>query len=82
MVCLVMPVRLLCCLVGLLWSAVAVALDEPLGVVGPDEAGHGLAELVDGVVQLDPQALVLQRAGSSVRRSRWSPARPGTPDCR
>jgi hypothetical protein len=52
----------LCYLVGLLWSAVAVALEEPLGVVAPDEAGHGLAELVDGVVQLDPQALVLQRA--------------------
>jgi hypothetical protein len=41
---------------------VAAALEEPRGVVAVDEAGHGLAELVDGVVQLNPQALVLQRA--------------------
>jgi hypothetical protein len=42
------------------WGAVAVALDEPRGVVAVDEAGHGLAELIDRVVQLDPQALVLE----------------------
>jgi hypothetical protein len=41
---------------------VAVALDQPRGVVAVDEAGHGLAELVAGVVQLDPQALVLEGA--------------------
>jgi hypothetical protein len=39
-----------------------VALDEPCGVVAVDEAGHGLAELVDALVQLDPQALVLEGA--------------------
>jgi hypothetical protein len=37
-------------------------LDEPGGVVALDEAGHGLAELLHGVVQLNPQALVLQGA--------------------
>ena len=37
----------------------AVALvDEPRGVVAVDEVGDGLAHLVDGVVQPDPQALV------------------------
>jgi hypothetical protein len=41
---------------------VAVALDEPGGVVAVDEAGHGLAQLIDGVVQPDPQALVLEGA--------------------
>ena len=40
----------------------AVALDKPGAVVAVDEAGHGLAELIDGVVQLDPQALVLEGA--------------------
>jgi hypothetical protein len=35
-------------LVGLLWSLVAVALDEPSAVVAVDEAGHGLAKLLDG----------------------------------
>jgi hypothetical protein len=39
-----------------------VLSDQPLGVVGVDEAGHGLAELVDSVVQLRPQALLLQGA--------------------
>src|SRR5215213_11629933 len=47
-------------LVGLLWGAVAVSADQPLAVVGVDEAGHGLAELADGVVQLRPQALRLE----------------------
>ena len=40
----------------------AVALDEPGAVVAVDEAGHGLAELIHGVVELDPQALVLEGA--------------------
>ena len=39
-----------------------MALDEPGAVVAVDEAGHGLAELFDGVVQLNPQALVLEGA--------------------
>ena len=39
-----------------------MALDEPGAVVALDEAGHGLAELLDGVVQLDPQALLLEGA--------------------
>ena len=39
-----------------------MALDEPLSVVAVDEAGHGLAQLVNGVVQLDPEALVFERA--------------------
>jgi hypothetical protein len=37
-----------------------VALDKPGGVVPVEEAGHGLAELLDSVVELDPQALVLR----------------------
>jgi hypothetical protein len=37
-----------------------VALDQPGAVVSVDEAGHGLAQLVDGVVQLGPQALVVE----------------------
>jgi hypothetical protein len=37
-----------------------VALDEPLGVVGLDEAGHRLAEVVDVVVEPSPQALLLE----------------------
>jgi hypothetical protein len=37
-----------------------VALDQPRVVVAVDEAGHGLTELLHGVVQLDPQALVLE----------------------
>jgi hypothetical protein len=41
---------------------VAVALDEPGAVVAVDEAGHGLAELVEGVVQLDPQTLAFEGA--------------------
>jgi hypothetical protein len=32
----------------------AVVLDEPGVVVALDEATHGLAELVEGIVQLDP----------------------------
>jgi hypothetical protein len=39
-----------------------VPLDEPGAVVAVDEAGHGLAELLYGVVQLDPQALLLEGA--------------------
>ena len=35
------------------------AADWPLGVVGVNEAGHGLAELFDAVLQLRPQALLL-----------------------
>lgn len=42
------------------WGAVAVALDKPGAVVALDEAGHGLTELIDGVVQGGPQALVLE----------------------
>jgi hypothetical protein len=41
---------------------VAVALDEPGAVVAVHEAGHGLVELVDRVVELHPQALVFQGA--------------------
>ena len=37
-------------------------LDQPRGVVGLNEAGHGLAELVHGVVQLGPQALLFEGA--------------------
>ena len=44
------------------WGLVAVALDQPGAVVVLDEAGHGLAELVDGVVQLGPQALLVEGA--------------------
>ncbi len=33
----------------------AVPLDEPGSCCAVDEAGHGLAELIDGVVQLDPR---------------------------
>ena len=39
-----------------------MALDEPGAVVAVDEAGHGLAQLVNGVVQGGPQALVLEGA--------------------
>ena len=41
--------------------AVPLALREPRGVAA-DEAGHGLAQLIDGVVQLCPQALVFEGA--------------------
>jgi hypothetical protein len=37
-----------------------VPLDQPRGVVAVDEAADGLAQLVDGVVQLGPQALPLR----------------------
>jgi len=37
-----------------------VSTDQPRGVVAVDEAGDGLAQLVDGVVQLRPQALLLE----------------------
>ena len=40
----------------------AVPLDEPGAVVAVDESSHGLAELIDGVVQMDPQALVFEGA--------------------
>jgi hypothetical protein len=43
-------------------AQVAVPLDQPRGVVAVDEAADGLAQLVDGVVQLDPQALLLEGA--------------------
>jgi hypothetical protein len=39
---------------------VPVALDQPGAVVAVDEAADGLAQLVDGVVQLSPQALFLE----------------------
>jgi hypothetical protein len=39
-----------------------VALDQPLAVVDGHERGHGLAEFVDGAVQLRPQALLLEGA--------------------
>jgi hypothetical protein len=39
-----------------------VSLDQPRGVVAVDEASDGLAQLVDGVVQLDPQALLFEGA--------------------
>ena len=48
---------------GVRW---AVSADQPLGVVGLDEAGHGLAELVDAVVQVDPQALLFAGADPSL----------------
>jgi hypothetical protein len=41
---------------------VVVPLDQPRGVVTVDEAADGLAQLVDGVVQLRPQALLLEGA--------------------
>jgi hypothetical protein len=37
-------------------------VDEPGAVAAVDEAGHGLAELFQSVIQLDPQALVLEGA--------------------
>ena len=40
----------------------AESADQPLGVGGLDEASHGLAELVDAVVQFDPQTLLLEGA--------------------
>ena len=40
----------------------AVTLDQPGAVVAVDEAGHGLAQRIDGVVQLAPQALVFEGA--------------------
>jgi len=39
-----------------------VPLDQPRGVVTDDEAADGLAQLIDGVVQLNPEALLLQGA--------------------
>jgi hypothetical protein len=41
---------------------VAVPLDQPRGVVAVDEAADGLAQLVDGVVQLGPQAWFFEGA--------------------
>ena len=41
---------------------VAVPLDQPGVVVAVDEAADGLAQLVHGVVQLSPQALLLEGA--------------------
>src|SRR5215207_7894678 len=40
----------------------AVPSDDPGAVVTVDEAGHGLAQLVGGVVQGGPQVLVLEAA--------------------
>lgn len=37
------------------------------GVVALDEAGHGLAELTDAVVQLGPQALLPENADPALR---------------
>lgn len=37
-----------------------MALDEPLGVVGGDEGGHRLAQVVDIVVEPGPEALLLK----------------------
>jgi hypothetical protein len=34
-------------------GAVAETTDQPLGVVGLDEAGNGLAQLIDRVMDLD-----------------------------
>src|SRR3712207_3626638 len=48
-------------LVGLAWCSVAEAFDEPLGVVGVDELGDGLAQIVDVAVGPGPQALFLER---------------------
>ena len=59
-VCLVMPLGLIVLPGRPPSGLVAVPLDEPGGVVAVDEAGHGLAELVDGVMQLGPQALLLE----------------------
>jgi hypothetical protein len=39
-----------------------VALDAPGAIVALDEAGRGLAELIDGVIQGGPQALLLEGA--------------------
>jgi hypothetical protein len=62
---------------------VAVPPDEPSAVVAVDEAGHGLAELVDVVVQLDPQALVLSAAAapslSSARQRASMPSAQSVP---
>jgi hypothetical protein len=44
-----------------------VALDEPGAVVAVDEASHDLAQLIGGVVQGGPQALVLQGANPTLR---------------
>jgi hypothetical protein len=41
---------------------VAVALNEPGAVVAVDEAADGLAQLIHGVVELNPQALLLEGA--------------------
>ena len=40
--------------------------DQPLGIGGSDEAGHRLAQLIDAVVQLRPQALLLEGAVSAL----------------
>jgi hypothetical protein len=41
---------------------VAEPIEQPLGVVGINEPGDGLAQLIDGVAQLRPQALLLEGA--------------------
>jgi len=46
--------------VGLLWGEVAVALGEPFGAVELGPGGDGCSEVVDGVVEFDPQALLLR----------------------
>src|ERR1700733_15640745 len=44
----------------------AQAFDEPLVVVGLDEGGNGLAEVVDIVTEPSPQALLLQGADEAL----------------
>jgi hypothetical protein len=54
-----------------------VALNEPGAAVAVDEAGQGLAELLHGVVQPDPHALLRsaslswQSSGESYGRNLW-----------
>jgi hypothetical protein len=48
---------------------VAEPTDQPLGVVGVNEAGDGLVELVDGAVQLSPQGGSLGEAAAAFGRS-------------
>jgi hypothetical protein len=52
-----------------LWGVVAEPTDQPLGVVGANEAGDGLVELIDGAVQLSPQGGSLAEAAAAFGRS-------------
>jgi hypothetical protein len=47
---------------------VAEPTDQPLGVVGVNEAGDGLVELIDGAVQLSPQGGSLGEAAAAFGR--------------